>query len=62
MVETYNCGLGFVVYTEKEDKRVMGITNMHGLSAKKIGRVEEGPRRVIVEPLGVEFTPEDLSK
>jgi len=62
MVETYNCGLGFVVYTKREDDRIEEISQAHGQRAEKIGVVETGPRRVIIEPLEVEFTSEDLSK
>jgi len=59
---TFNMGAGFAVYApEGAGARVSDVARSLGLSAIVAGRVEEGPRSVILEPVGVTFTSETLS-
>lgn len=59
---TFNMGAGFAVYvTEGAARRVKEIASDMGLQAQGSGVVEEGPRRVILEPVGVTFSSEELS-
>ncbi len=58
---TFNMGSGFAVYCEAgAGERVVGIASDLGLRAMVAGRVEEGPRRVILEPLGIHFAGDEL--
>ena len=41
-------------------RRSWRIAERLGLSALVAGRVEEGPRQVILEPVGVRFAGEEL--
>ena len=54
MVTTYNCGVGFVVYApaDQEDG-LMRVAQTLGVKVFRMGQVEEGPRRVVVEQLDV---------
>jgi phosphoribosylformylglycinamidine cyclo-ligase len=56
---TLNMGAGYAVFVAPEDApRVIDVARQAGLDAFDAGRVEEGPRRVIVEPAGIEFEEE----
>jgi phosphoribosylformylglycinamidine cyclo-ligase len=58
---TFNMGCGFAVYCAAGGgASVLDIAAAAGLDAILAGRVEDGPRRVILEPLGVEFVDEEL--
>ncbi len=58
---TLNMGAGLVVYVARgAARRVVAASQDLGLSAVVAGRVEEGPRRVVLEPLGVEYAGSDL--
>ncbi len=58
---TLNMGVGFAVYVAKgEGDRVVRLAVDAGLSAVVAGQVEDGPREVILEPLGVVFAGEEL--
>jgi phosphoribosylformylglycinamidine cyclo-ligase len=58
---TFNMGCGFAVYCAPgEGDRVVELARGVGLAARVGGRVEAGPRRVVLEPLGVTFRSEDL--
>jgi len=58
---TFNMGAGFAVYCgagSGEDVAI--LAGELGLTALVAGRVEEGPRRVVVEPAGVIFEGAEL--
>jgi phosphoribosylformylglycinamidine cyclo-ligase len=58
---TFNMGAGYAVYTAPgEGATVVQIAERLGLSALLAGRVEEGPRQVILEPVGVTFAGSEL--
>jgi phosphoribosylformylglycinamidine cyclo-ligase len=58
---TFNMGLGYAVYCAAGDgEPVVAIARRLGLNALLAGRVEEGPRQVILEPVGVRFGGKDL--
>jgi len=58
---TLNMGCGFAVYCAAgSGDAVVGIARGLGLEAVVAGVVEEGPRRVLIEPLGIEFGGEEL--
>jgi phosphoribosylformylglycinamidine cyclo-ligase len=58
---TFNMGSGYAVYCAPGDGGpVVGIARRLGLNALLAGRVEEGPRQVILEPVGVRFGGQDL--
>jgi phosphoribosylformylglycinamidine cyclo-ligase len=58
---TLNMGVGFAVFCRPGDgERVVAVAGDLGFTAMPAGRVEEGPRRVILEPLGVAFGGEEL--
>jgi len=53
---TFNMGAGYAVYCEPGSaERVVGLAGQLGLRALLAGAVEAGPRRVILEPLGVVY-------
>ncbi len=54
--KTFNMGSGFAVYCEAgAGAGVVAAAAEAGLHAVVAGRVEEGPRRVVVEPAGVSY-------
>ena len=58
---TFNMGCGFAVYCEPgTGADVVGLAEREGLMAHVAGRVESGPRRVIVEPIDVVFESDDM--
>jgi phosphoribosylformylglycinamidine cyclo-ligase len=58
---TLNMGAGFAVYCAPgSGERVVDLAHGLGLHAILAGTVEDGPRRVLIEPLGVEFASEEL--
>ena len=58
---TFNMGAGFAVYCRPEAAPdVVRIAAEAGLGAVIAGAVEEGPKRVVLEQVGVEFASEDL--
>ncbi len=58
---TFNMGCGFAVYcAQGAGEAVTRIAADVGLSAVVAGVVEEGPRRVLLEQLGVEFAGSEL--
>jgi phosphoribosylformylglycinamidine cyclo-ligase len=58
---TFNMGAGYAVYCANGDeKAVLEIAEGLGLSALLAGRVEEGPRQVILEPVDVLFAGGEL--
>ncbi len=58
---TLNMGCGFAIYCASgSGAEAVQIAGEMGFDAIVGGRVEEGPRRVLIESLGVEFAGEEL--
>jgi phosphoribosylformylglycinamidine cyclo-ligase len=58
---TFNMGAGYALYAAPgTGARIVEIAERLGLSAMVAGRVEEGPRQVILEPVGVRFAGTEL--
>jgi phosphoribosylformylglycinamidine cyclo-ligase len=58
---TFNMGSGYALYCAAgAGQAIVGIARELGLSALLAGSVEEGARRVILEPVGVRFDGEEL--
>lgn len=58
---TFNMGCGFALYCAGGDgERIVDIATGLGLEALVAGRVEPGPRQVLLEPLGVRFASDRL--
>jgi phosphoribosylformylglycinamidine cyclo-ligase len=58
---TLNMGAGFALFVEAEQaERTVGIARSQGVEALAAGRVEAGPKRLVIEPLGIEFGDEAL--
>jgi phosphoribosylformylglycinamidine cyclo-ligase len=59
---TLNMGAGFAVYCRPGGgARVVEVAHELGLGALLAGAVEEGPRQVILEPVGVTFAGDQLA-
>lgn len=59
---TLNMGAGFALYLAASDaERAVEIARNAGVEAWVAGRVESGPKQVIIEPLGVTFGSDELS-
>ena len=59
---TFNMGAGFALYVPESDApRVLDAARTHGIAAWVAGRVEDGPREVVIEPLGVRYPGEALA-
>ena len=59
---TFNMGCGFAVYCAAgTGAEVVELARSCGLEAVVGGKVEEGPRRVVLEPLDVTYSSETLS-
>jgi phosphoribosylformylglycinamidine cyclo-ligase len=58
---TFNMGAGYALYGPPgTGARIVAAAERQGLSAIIAGRVEEGPRQVILEPVGVRFESSQL--
>jgi len=58
---TLNMGAGFALFVAGDDaQRCVEIAQSHGVPAMIAGRVEAGPKRLIVEPLGLEWGDDAL--
>jgi phosphoribosylformylglycinamidine cyclo-ligase len=58
---TFNMGSGYALYCGAGGgERVVEIATRLGLDAIVAGHVEEGPRQVVLEPVGVRFTSDRL--
>jgi phosphoribosylformylglycinamidine cyclo-ligase len=59
---TFNMGAGFAIYVPAaQAERVVSTARSHGLDAWTAGRVEPGPREVVIEPLGIRYGDETLA-
>ncbi len=58
---TLNMGAGFALFVAAADAaRTVEVARGCGIAAWDAGRVEAGPKRLLIEPLGVEFSGADL--
>ena len=58
---TLNMGAGFALFVRAEDaERTVAIAQAQGVPALPAGRVEAGPKQVVIEPIGVTFGDDDL--
>ncbi|MBE7939024.1 MULTISPECIES: AIR synthase-related protein [Ramlibacter] len=58
---TLNMGAGFALFVPAaEAQRTVEVARAQGVPAWVAGSVEAGPKRVVIEPLGVEFGGEEL--
>jgi phosphoribosylformylglycinamidine cyclo-ligase len=58
---TFNMGCGFAVYCAAGGgSEVVRLASSLGLAAGVAGAVEDGPRRVLLEPVGVVYESADL--
>lgn len=58
---TLNMGAGFALYlTANDAERAVTIANAMGVPALVAGRVEAGPRQVVIDALGVRFGGDEL--
>jgi phosphoribosylformylglycinamidine cyclo-ligase len=59
---TFNMGAGFAVFVKfDEASRVVELARSQGVDAMIAGRIEAGPKQVIIEPLGLRFGAESLA-
>jgi phosphoribosylformylglycinamidine cyclo-ligase len=58
---TLNMGAGFALYVAPDDaSRVVDLSRACGIDAWIAGRVEAGPKQLIVEPLGITWADDEL--
>jgi phosphoribosylformylglycinamidine cyclo-ligase len=58
---TFNMGAGYALYCAGgHGERIVRVAERLGLSALVAGSVQEGPRQVILEPVGVRFAGDEL--
>lgn len=58
---TFNMGAGFAVYVPEADAhRVLELARARGIDGWLAGRVEDGGREVVIEPIGVRYGAETL--
>ena len=61
MYSNYNMGAGYAVYVpQAQAELVSSVADQCGLRSWVSGRVERGPRQVVIEPLGIVFTGDTL--
>jgi phosphoribosylformylglycinamidine cyclo-ligase len=61
MYGAYNMGQGFCLMVEESEIPLLyTIGQRLDMLVTVVGTVQEGPRRVIIKPLDIEFTPEDV--
>ena len=59
---TFNMGAGFAIYVPApQAARVVDVARACGIAAWAAGHVEDGPREVVLEPLGVRYAEETLA-
>jgi phosphoribosylformylglycinamidine cyclo-ligase len=58
---TFNMGSGYALYCPAgAGQQLVALAGELGLDALLAGRVEEGPRQVVLEPVGVRFEDAEL--
>jgi len=59
---TFNMGVGLAIFVRPgHGARVIGLSQEAGFGAMLAGSVEEGPQRVVLEPVDVEFASSELA-
>jgi len=55
--QTWNMGVGFCLYApEWEAEAIREIGAKHGLTVMRLGHVEDGGKRLVLRPLGINYT------
>jgi phosphoribosylformylglycinamidine cyclo-ligase len=58
---TLNMGAGFALFVAAQDaQKTVAIAQGQGIGAWVAGRVEAGPKQLLIEPLGIRFSDDDL--
>jgi phosphoribosylformylglycinamidine cyclo-ligase len=58
---TFNMGAGFALFVKAEHaQRAVAVARDQGMNAIVAGRVEAGPKRLVIEPLHIEFGDDAL--
>jgi phosphoribosylformylglycinamidine cyclo-ligase len=58
---TLNMGAGFALFVKAEDaERTAEVARAQGVDAWVAGKVEAGPKQLLIEPIGVRFGDDDL--
>ncbi|MEP6739351.1 MAG: AIR synthase-related protein [Caldimonas sp.] len=58
---TFNMGAGFALFVASEDaERTAAVARKAGVDAWVAGKVEAGPKRLLIEPLGIEYDGAEL--
>ena len=58
---TFNMGAGFALFVAADDaQRTVEVALQCGVPAWVAGAVEAGDKKLVIEPLGVEFSGQDL--
>lgn len=58
---TFNMGAGFALFVDAADaESTVQVARTLGFGARVAGTVEAGPKRLLIEPLGLSFGDEDL--
>jgi len=58
---TFNMGAGFALFVKAADaERAVEVARAQGIGALAAGRVEAGPKRLVIEPLGIEYGDDAL--
>lgn len=58
---TLNMGAGFALFVPAADaQRTVEVAQAQGVAAIVAGRVEAGPKQLVIEPLGISFGDQDL--
>jgi phosphoribosylformylglycinamidine cyclo-ligase len=58
---TFNMGAGFALFVAAEDaERTAAAARKSGVDAWVAGKVESGPKSIVIEPLGIEYEGKEL--
>ena len=58
---TLNMGAGFAIFVKAEDaQRTVDVARAQGIDAIVAGRIEAGPKELLIEPLDIRFGNDDL--
>ncbi|MDX2141917.1 MAG: AIR synthase-related protein [Rhodospirillaceae bacterium] len=58
---TFNMGAGFALFVSPADaEKTVAVAAKAGVAAWIAGQVEAGPKRVVIEPLGITYTDADM--
>jgi len=58
---TFNMGAGFAIFVKAEDaRRTVEVAQEQGVSALLAGHIETGAKKLVIEPLGIQFSGDEL--